>query len=408
VSGINPFSLLDRYRRLAEVSLDLASTLDLGILLNRIVRIASELCNAEAASILLYDEAKKQLYFESASNLTEPLMRGLSVPLENSIAGQMITNNKPIMISDANNDSRIFTGIAKATNIPTRSMLAVPMLTKGKPLGVLEAINKIDGQFTQEDQDILMALGAQAAVAIQNARLFQQSDFISEMIHELRTPLSSLSTAAHLLMRTNLQDQQHWRMANVVYTETNRLLELANSFLDLARLESGRIQFHPQVFDVRPLLDECVNLVRNQAVEQNLSIQVKISGRIPAFKADRDKIKQVVLNLLSNAIKYNRPSGGIIVSVEAELPNIIIAIHDTGIGMREEDQAHLFEKFFRVKATEGTTPGTGLGLAICKRIIEAHVGRIEVQSQFGVGTTINVILPVGINEDTINPPSVDD
>ena len=398
MSENNTFPLLDRYKRLAEVSLDLASTLDLSILLDRIVHIASELSNAEAASILLYDEGNKQLYFESASNLTEPLLRGIIVPLENSVAGWMITNNQPIIISDANNDSRIFKGVAKATNFPTRSMLAIPLLTKGKAIGVLESINKISGQFTQEDLDILMALGAQATVAIQNSRLFQQSDLISEMIHELRTPLSSLSTAAHLLMRTDLPEQQHWRMAQVIHSETNRLLELANSFLDLARLESGRMQFLPQVFDVSTLLEECVNQVRNKASEQGISVQVSVQGRIPLLKADRDKIKQVVMNLLTNAIKYNRPLGSIIIIVEAESSNIVIAISDTGLGIRDEDQVHLFEKFYRVKSTEGTTPGTGLGLAICKRIVEAHTGHIAVHSQFGVGSTFTVTLPIGTSE----------
>lgn len=390
----NAYTLLERYQRLAEISLDLASTLDLGVLLNRIVHIAAELSNAEAASILLYDEGKQQMYFEAASNLDEPLMRGLIVPVDSSIAGWVVTNCQPLIISEAQKDSRLFKSIAKATNVTTNSMLAVPLTTKGKVVGVLESINKLAGEFTQDDQDVLMTLGAQAAIAIVNARLFQQSDLISEMVHELRTPLASLSTAAHLLMRADIAEEQRRRMAQIIHSETNRLLELANSFLDLARLESGRVQFRAQVFDVHILLEECASVMRSKAGEQGLSLQVSIPIRLPPLKADRDKIKQVMLNLLSNAIKYNRPAGSVIVVAEGGESTMRIAISDTGAGIGPEDQAHLFEKFYRVKSSEGTASGTGLGLAICKRIIEAHAGTIEVESQVGVGTTFIVTLPL--------------
>ena len=173
-------------------------------------------------------------------------------------------------------------------------MLAIPLITKGKVVGVLESINRLAGEFTQDDLDVLMTLGAQAAIAIENARLFQQSDLISEMVHELRTPLASLSTAAHLLLRPDIPAEQRSRMAQVIYNETARLLEMANSFLDLARLESGRVQFRAQVFDVRMLLDECASVVRSKAVEQGLSLQISTPGKLPPLKADRDKLKQVI------------------------------------------------------------------------------------------------------------------
>lgn len=195
-------SLLERYQRLAEISRDLASTVDLTALLNRIVQAAADLSNAEAASILLYEESKKQLYFQSTTNLDEPFMRGLIVPVDGSIAGWIVTNRRPIIILDAQNDPRHFAKIGKMTNITTTSLLGVPLIAKDKVVGALEAINKRVGDFSLEDQDVLMDLGAQAAVAIENARLFQQSDLIAELIHELRTPLGSLRTAAHIFKKS--------------------------------------------------------------------------------------------------------------------------------------------------------------------------------------------------------------
>lgn len=394
MSELNRITLLERYQRLSEISRDLASMLDLNALLNRIVQAAADLSSAQAASILLYDENKGQLYFEAASNLDEPLMRGLIVPVENSIAGWIVTNRRPIIISDTQHDPRHFGDIAKSTNITTTSMLGVPLTAKDKVIGALEAINKRSGEFNAEDQDVLMALGGQAAVAIENARLFQQSDLIAELVHELRTPLASLSTATHLLLREEVSEPQRRRVVEIVNSETHRLTEMTSAFLDLARLESGRIQFVAEIYQLGPLLEECAGMMRDKAAENQLTLDLALPSKLPPIKGDRDKIKQVVLNLLSNAIKYNQPQGSILVSAEAKNGEMIFAVSDTGPGIKEEEIPYLFEKFFRVRSTENKTVGTGLGLAICKRIVEAHGGEIEVASEYGQGTTFSVRLPL--------------
>ena len=394
MSKINQVTLLERYQRLTEISRDLASTLDLTTLLDHIGHAAADLSNAEAASILLYDENKQQLHFVSATNLDEPLMRGLVVPVDSSIAGWIVLNRQPIIISDAQKDPRHFGNVGKATNVTTNSLLGVPLIAKNKVIGALEAINKRSGAFNEEDQDVLMALGAQAAVAIQNTRLFQQSDLISEMVHELRTPLASLNTAAHLLTREDLPEKQRRRVVQMIHSETMRLSDLATAFLDLARLESGRVQFLAEVFDPRVLLEECASVVRGKASENGLTLSLSIPDQLAPLRADRDKIKQVVLNLLSNAIKYNRPDGSITLGAHVNGDNLIISISDTGPGISPEDQKHLFEKFYRVRSSEDLAPGSGLGLAISQRIVEAHGGDIALESKVGVGSTFNILLPL--------------
>jgi signal transduction histidine kinase len=386
-------TLLERYRRLSEISRDLASTLDLDVLLNRIVQAAADLSHAEAASILLYDESKQQLFFQVSTNLDEPLMRGLVVPVEGSIAGLIVTNRQPIILSEAQKDPRHFSNIAKITKVTTNSLLGVPLIAKDKVIGALEAINKLQGEFTEEDQHILMDLGAQAAVAIETARLFQQSDLIAEMVHELRTPLSSLRTAAHLLTRQDVSPEKREQVVQIMHTETTRLTEMTTAFLDLARLESGRMQLQAQRFDLIPLLEECVQMMCSKAEVGGLELQLTTLDTLPPLKADRDKIKQVVLNLISNAIKYNRPNGQISISAESTEGEIMIVVSDTGSGIRETDLAHLFEKFYRARTAEKSTTGTGLGLAISKRIIEMHGGHIEVHTQVGQGTSFFVHLP---------------
>jgi signal transduction histidine kinase len=240
---------------------------------------------------------------------------------------------------------------------------------------------------------MLLVLGAQAAVAIENARLFQQSDLISEFVHELRTPLASLSTATYLLLRPEMSQDQRDQIVNNIHTETLRLNALASSFLDLARLESGRVQFRKTAFSIADLLYECKDVMTSKADEERVQIRVESPEGLPVLEADRDKIKQVLLNLLSNAIKYNRPHGSIILRAEARQNEICINVQDTGMGIPEQALPHLFEKFYRVREHESQAAGTGLGLSICRQIIHGHGGRIEVKSKMGVGSLFTITLP---------------
>ncbi len=384
---------LGSYLRVIEISRDLASTLDLDTLLNDIVRAAADITNAEAASILLYDDTARQLYFQVATNIDEPTMRGLVVPLDNSIAGWIVTNRQSVRIDDAHKDSRHFSEVEQTIGYSTKSLLGIPLITKNKVVGVLEVLNKKRGRFTDPDESMLTVLGAQAAVAIENARLFQQSDLISEFVHELRTPLASLGTATYLLLRPEMSREQRDQIVNNIHNETLRLNSLASSFLDLARLESGRVQFRKTRFSAADLIYECRDVMMSKAQEADIQIRVDVPGDMPLMEADRDKIKQVLLNLLSNAIKYNRPNGSVIITGNFSDDEISITLEDTGLGIPEESIPHLFQKFYRVREHEGRAAGTGLGLSICKQIIQGHNGRIEVKSKPGVGTSFTVHLP---------------
>lgn len=384
---------LDGYRRLIDIARDLASTLDLDILLSRIVHAAAEISGAEAASILLYDDVSQQLYFQVSTNMDDATRRGIIVPLEGSIAGWIVKNRQTVRVMNAHEDPRFFSTVEDTTGLSTDSLLGIPLVTKNKIVGVLEALNKHKGKFTDTDESMLLVLGAQAAVAIENARLFQQSDLISEFVHELRTPLASLSTATYLLLRPEMSQEQRSQIVNNIHNETIRLNALASSFLDLARLESGRVQFRTAVFSAADLIYECKDVMASRATEDNIQIRVESPEDLPLLEADRDKIKQVLLNLLSNAIKYNRPNGTVLLRAEASDKEIMLFVQDTGLGIPDESLPHLFQKFFRVREHESRVAGTGLGLSICKQIIHGHGGRIEVKSKIGVGTVFIVFLP---------------
>lgn len=384
---------LERYKRLIEISRDLASTLELDSLLNRIIHAARDITEAEAASILLYDDAARELYFQAATN-PDPMMRGMIIPMD-SIAGWIVIHREPVRISDVRKDSRYFKNVAQTLSFQTKSLMGVPLITKEKVVGVLEVLNKSNGDFTETDEDMLTVLGAQAAVAIENTRLFQQSDLIAEFVHELRTPLASLSTATYLLLRPEISREQAEQIITNIHQETIRLNALASSFLDLARLESGRVQFNKSSFPFKPLCEECKGVLGSKAEENHISIELDIPEEMPIVTGDRDKLKQVLMNLMSNAIKYNRAHGRVVVTAGQGNKEWFFAVSDTGYGIPEEALPNLFQKFYRVKGLETKATGTGLGLSICKQIVQGHGGRIEVRSKVGEGTTFTVYIPKG-------------
>lgn len=403
MSGSSPTTnkLLARYERLIEISQQLNSTLDLTTLLRHIVSAAVELTDSEAASILLLDDATGELRFEQASNMS-PDMGGLVVPLEGSIAGWVASHGEARVIQDVRHEPSFFPNIDQQLQFQTRNLLAVPMRarsqSRSKVVGVLEAVNKKAGdRFTGDDIKTLTILAGQAAVAIENARLFQQSDFMSEMVHELRTPLLALKTSITLLSRTDVPDNRRVELFSTIQGETERLIRLTSDYLDLARLESGRIQLNIHQVELDSVFRDCINIVQSQANERAVQLSAPPSGL--AVQADRSKLMQVLLNLLSNAIKYNNEGGSVVMSAYPGEPHnppmVEIAVQDTGHGISKENQRSLFTKFFRATATSGTTPGTGLGLAIARHIVEGHGGAIWLSSEPGVGSTFYVTLPAG-------------
>jgi signal transduction histidine kinase len=385
---------LQAYQRLVEIARDLASTLDLDTLLKRIVRLAADLNDAEEASILLYEPRKQQLYFQASTDLDNATkMKGITVPAE-SIAGWVVLNRQPVIVTDVHQDSRFFKNIDQLLQFKTRSIVAVPMITKEQLIGVLEVLNKRSDTFTPFDQEILMVLAGQAAVAIENTRLFHQSDLIAELVHELRTPLSSINTITYLLQRQGISEEQRVALALTIQNEAARLNEMSTSFLDLARLESGRSDFQITRFNASLLVREVCEIITSRAEERGIHLALELQEDLPELSADRDKIKQVLLNLLNNAVKYNRPGGIIRTLVRSQDSRMEFSIQDTGKGIPPEMLPRLFEKFFRANPNDPTTPGTGLGLYICKKIIESHGGEIRASSQDTLGTTFTFTLPL--------------
>jgi len=392
-------TLLRRYAKLLELIHRLASTVQMEDIYSQVIDGSVALMECEAAVLMLLDPASGDLQVVSATNLNPTKFQGQSIPKESSLAGKVLTSGSPLLIGASSGQPKSsyfeFTAFAP---IHPKSILAVPLKSKGNSVGVLEAINKSQGDFEPEDFSALEALAGQAAAVMDNLRLFRQSDLITELVHEIRTPLAALATASALLDRQDLSESQRHSVLSTFRQEIQRLNELTDDYLDLARLESGRAHLQLERFSAAVLVSECVEIISPLVHAQGLLFRQDMIRDPLDVTADRAKIKQVLLNLLNNAVKYNCPNGEIALRAYhgsgKNQDSVYIEVSDTGKGISDEGLPHLFERFYRSQEGTGLARGTGLGLYISKYIIESHHGRLDVKSQVGQGSTFTVCLPV--------------
>lgn len=389
----------ERLARLLEISTRLSSTLHLDELLSLVMDVATELTDTVTASILLLDERSNELRFVASTGSAMP--EDLVVPLDRSIAGWVVRNGRHLIIDDVQSDERFFASVDQNTQFQTQTMLAIPLRTQEKVIGALEVINKRNGQaYTGQDVALMHALASQAAVAIVNARLFEQSDLLAEIMHELKTPMMAIYSAAELLTRPGFPEAQREPVVHMIRRESSRLSKMTQDFLELARLESHRVRMARQPVAVASLLAEVVEVAQAQAATRGLVIETKLAPDLPTtansrLLGDVDRLKQVLINLVSNAIKYNEENGRITLSAYEKNGCLHLAITDTGPGIAPEDIDHLFDHFYRIPGSENNAEGSGLGLAIAQKIVKQHQGQIVVTSRLGEGTTFTVQLPLG-------------
>lgn len=388
----------ERLGRLLEISTRLSSTLRLSELLNLVMDVSTELTDTEAASILLVDRNSGQLHFVASTSSSVPT--NTAVPLDNSIAGWVVRNGRSIIIDDVKRDDRHFASVDEDLSFDTRSMLAVPLITQQGVIGALEVLNKRNLEpYTSQDVTLMEVLASQSAVAIVNAHLFNQSDLLAEIMHEIKTPLMAITSASELLSRPEVPQERHGQLIGMIKRESQRLSKMTKDFLDFARLESGRIKLETSPVIITQVIDDVVHISQPQANERGITIQVDCTADLPvkdsnpALLGDQDRLKQVLLNLVSNATKYNQDNGRITIAAAVAQKEVHVSVSDTGPGISANDIEHLFERFYRIPGSE-RRDGSGLGLSVAQKIVQEHHGRIEVNSVIGEGTTFMVCLPV--------------
>ncbi|MFP5344118.1 MAG: response regulator [Gammaproteobacteria bacterium] len=232
-----------------------------------------------------------------------------------------------------------------------------------------------------------------------------KSEFVATVSHELRTPLASLLGFSELMLTRALPEEKQHQFLEVIHKESKRLNALINDFLDLQRIESGRVSYAFQPLDAGALIREVAALYANHVRHP---LRLELPDGLPPVSADHDRLKQVLQNLLSNAVKFSPQGGEIVISARAAGAGAVeIAVRDHGLGIPEEALPRLFSKFYRVDTTDRREiGGTGLGLALCKEIVEAHRGRIWAESRAGEGSVFRFTLPAaGVSAAPAAPAS---
>ncbi len=306
----------------------------------------------------------------------------------------------------------------------TRTVIFAPLIWEGRGIGAVLVSKNVVAPFSDSEIALLKTFADQAAIAIQNARLFHEiqdksqqlevanrhkSEFLANMSHELRTPLNAIIGFSEVLSEQMFGDVNDKQMEYLqdIHSSGQHLLTLINDVLDLSKIEAGRMELEPSCFDLELLLDNSLTLVRERAQRNGLTTKLEVGDGLDEWVADARKVKQVVVNLLSNAVKFT-PAGGSVTLSAHKLPaaadeqtgaagpdRVAISVTDTGVGIAADEQALVFEEFRQASGDYlRKAEGTGLGLSLAKRFVELHGGTLSLESEPGKGSTFTVTLPL--------------
>jgi len=321
-----------------------------------------------------------------------------------SLAGVVYQTGKAITVSDARTDGR-FGGLRGEL----RSYLAVPIEAKSRTIGVLLLGTTDPRSYDGHDERRVATLARYAAVWIENVRLFEEaakvealrkvdrlkSELLSTVSHELRTPLASIKGYATSLLRTDVEwdDETRREFLQIIDEESDRLSGLIADLLEMSEIEAGMLRVDKEPVRIPRLVQKVVKKLKPNTREHSLSVSA--APDVPETMGDPRRLEQVLHNLVVNAIKYSPDGTPIAVRVERSAQDILVSVKDQGVGIASEHIEHVFERFYRVDGDLAReTGGSGLGLPICRGLVEAHGGKIRVESQIGSGSTFYFTIPI--------------
>jgi len=221
-------------------------------------------------------------------------------------------------------------------------------------------------------------------------------DFVANVSHEFRTPLTAIQGFAETLIGGAIDDPQNrGRFLAIILEHSRRLARLTEDLLRLSQMDAEQLELEIRAVSVAQLIESCYETAQRRAADKGLTLSLNLPSQLPDVAADNRRLQEVLQNLLDNAIQYTLPGGKIVLSAETRGDEVIFTVADTGIGIPQADQPRIFERFYRVDvARSREAGGTGLGLSISKHLVEAHGGRIWVESDVGVGSKFHFAVPV--------------
>jgi signal transduction histidine kinase/putative methionine-R-sulfoxide reductase with GAF domain len=390
---------------LQEITNVLNSDLELHALLERIARRSVEAVrSAQRGAVLLYDG--ESLRVRSSYGYGEPdVLQQVRMTFHEGLAGSVFVSGLGRVVSPPSHGSADAAFVEAAGSMPATTGLAVPISLPEEKLGVLLLENAtLPGAFDAEDLRFASTLAHQAAIAIGNALRLRQileldkqrQEYLSNVSHELRTPLTVLQGYLEALVDGTAGEQAE-RFLRVSREQAKRLGRLIDEILEVSRLERGVAQKHlewgPVAFDqvVRRVLQG----LREDIVAKTLSVSETIPAGLPQLPGDERLLHLLALNVIENAVKFTPPGGAIDVSLAAAGAELVLAVSDTGIGIPEEHQARIFDKFFTVDGgLNRTHAGAGIGLYLAREVVLVHSGSLEVMSRPEGGTRFEIRLPL--------------
>lgn len=281
-----------------------------------------------------------------------------------------------------------------------RSLMAVPLVSRGQTFGSVTAAAPAGKVFTRDDASLSAELARHASLAIDNARLYLESqqalrareEVLAIVSHDLRNPLSATTLAASLLQVSETLSTEDREQLDLIDLSARRMRRLIEDLLDVTRLEGGKhLPIEPGQLTVEALFQETFDLFKAQASSSEVTLRQRIHGPVPDVYADRHRILQVLSNLIGNALKFTPPGGCITFEASARDRDVLFAVSDTGPGIPKENLGDIFNPYWQAKRTERL--GAGLGLPIAKGVVESHGGTIWAESEPGSGTRFYFTLP---------------
>jgi signal transduction histidine kinase len=398
---------------LGEVGRAVSSTLDLKAVLKTIVDRAVELSGTDAGSIFYYRQETARFELGETSGLDEEVIAKfgrLDILAQQTGMGEVIARRQPLQVPDVmKRPSNPLRDAALEAGL--RAALIIPLLGSEGALGALVLQRRCTGEFPPSVVSLMQAFADQSAIALENARLFEEiarksleleiasehkSEFVANMSHELRTPLAAMLGYTELLQEGlyGLLPETSLPIIRRILSNGKHLLGLINTVLDISKIEAGQFKLNLAEYALGSIVETVRVATESLASAKQLAIKTEVTRGLPHGLGDEQRLTQVLLNLVGNAIKFT-DAGEVRIMADAANSHFALSVSDTGPGIPPEECERVFEKFRQVgNATTRTKGGTGLGLTIAREIVEMHGGRIWVESTMGRGSTFRMELPV--------------